>query len=104
MFDMIQFWKMILGVQIGFSNNMSWWFVEVGYVFVNLLEFWDEVFLEFVNLNDLLVIGINGLDFVVVKVGDVIGDVVVNSFSSIESCNYSYSFVFYILEQEVLFG
>ena len=102
--DMIQLRKMILGVQIGFSNNTSWRFVEADYVFANPLEPWDEAFPELVNLNDLPATGINGLDFVAVKVGDVTGDAVANSFSSIESRNYSHSFVLHTPEQEVLPG
>jgi hypothetical protein len=102
--DMIQLRKMILGAQIGFSNNTSWRFVEADYVFADPQAPWDEAFPELVNLNDLPATGINGLDFIAVKTGDVTGDAIANSFSSIEDRNYGHSFVLHTPEQEVLPG
>ncbi|MCI4649720.1 T9SS type A sorting domain-containing protein, partial [Phaeodactylibacter sp.] len=82
--DLIQLRKLILSVSTELPNNTSWRFVEASYVFPNPENPWQEAFPEVVNINNLPATGIHGADFIAVKIGDVSGDVVANSFSAID--------------------
>ncbi|WP_425421172.1 GEVED domain-containing protein [Phaeodactylibacter xiamenensis] len=82
--DLIQLRKLILSIDTEFANNTSWRFVEASYVFPNPENPWQEAFPEVVNINNLPATGIHGADFIAVKIGDVSGDVVANSFSAID--------------------
>lgn len=46
-----------------------------------------------INFNDLFLGGISNVNFVVVKIGDVSGDVMFNSFVVIDECSYEGFFV-----------
>ncbi|MCR9055399.1 MAG: T9SS type A sorting domain-containing protein, partial [bacterium] len=82
--DLIQLRKLILSISTELPNNTSWRFVEASYVFPNPETPWQEAFPEVVNINNLPATGIHGADFIAVKIGDVSGDVVANSFSAID--------------------
>lgn len=83
-FDMIVLWKFILGDEVELINNSSWWFVEVDYIFFNLFNFWVEQFFEVLNINDIFQVGIVNVNFVVIKIGDVNGDVQFNNLVGID--------------------
>lgn len=77
-FDFIQFCCMIFGIEFSFDNVSSWCFVDVVYVFFDLVNLWEEIFLEVININDLVIVVSIGNDFIVIKIGDVNGDVEIN--------------------------
>lgn len=74
-FDFIQFCCMIFGIEFIFDNVSSWCFVDVVYVFFDLVNLWEVFFLEVININNLGIVVSIGNDFIVIKIGDVNGDV-----------------------------
>ncbi|MCI4650971.1 T9SS type A sorting domain-containing protein, partial [Phaeodactylibacter sp.] len=90
--DLIQLRKLILSISTELPNNTSWRFVEASYVFPNPENPWQEAFPEVVNINNLPATGISGADFIAVKIGDVSGDVVANSFTAIDERGFDGSF------------
>jgi hypothetical protein len=68
--DIIQIRKLILNIDPEFTNNTSWRFVAVGYVFPDIENPWVEEFPELYNVNNLSEV-ITDADFVAIKVGDV---------------------------------
>ncbi|MCB9051453.1 MAG: hypothetical protein H6556_18635 [Lewinellaceae bacterium] len=83
--DLIQLRKLILSIDTEFGNNTSWRFVEAAYQFPNASNPWFEEFPEVVNINNLPGTGINGADFVAVKIGDVNGDADTNALMGVSS-------------------
>lgn len=69
--DLIALRRLLLGIDTEFESNTSWRFVELDYTFPNPANPWQERFPEWINFNDLPFVGVAGLDFVAVKVGDV---------------------------------
>ena len=70
--DLIQLRKLILSIDVKFSNNTSWRFIDANYAFPNRANPWLEQFPEIININNMDENMLNG-DFVAVKVGDVNG-------------------------------
>ncbi|HMQ48656.1 MAG TPA: T9SS type A sorting domain-containing protein [Saprospiraceae bacterium] len=68
--DIIEIRKLILSIDVEFSDNTSWRFVPKSYQFPNPSNPWLQDFPEFFSANDL-----NGqildVDFVAIKIGDV---------------------------------
>ncbi|MCR9103050.1 MAG: T9SS type A sorting domain-containing protein, partial [bacterium] len=90
--DLIQLRKLILSISTELPDNTSWRFVEAGYVFPNPENPWQEAFPEVFNINNLPAAGISGANFIAVKIGDVSGDVIANSFSAIDERGFDGSF------------
>ncbi|NRA50400.1 MAG: hypothetical protein HRU12_14810, partial [Phaeodactylibacter sp.] len=90
--DLIQLRKLILSVSTALPNNTSWRFVEASYIFPNPENPWQEVFPEVLNVNDLPANGMVSGDFIAVKIGDVTGDVVANSFATIDERSFHGTF------------
>jgi hypothetical protein len=84
--------KLILSISTELPNNTSWRFVEASYVFPNPENPWQEAFPEVFNINNLPAAGISGANFIAVKIGDVTGDVIANSFSPIDERGFDGSF------------
>lgn len=93
MLDLILLCKVILGIIIGFVNNSSWCYVDVVYIFFNLFNLWEEVFLEQIDIL-MLMYDLFGVDFIVVKVGDVNGNVQVNVIDEEEGCVFGVNYYF----------
>ncbi|GJM32942.1 MAG: hypothetical protein DHS20C18_19430 [Saprospiraceae bacterium] len=70
-FDILQIRKLILGTVPVFSQNTSWRFVPVDYVFSDPTNPFAEVFPEYVEISDLN--ADSTINFVGIKVGDVNG-------------------------------
>jgi hypothetical protein len=69
--DLIQLRKIILNVDVAFSSNTSWRFVDAEFDFPNPESPWESGFPEVKNINNLE--GEEVADFVAIKVGDVNG-------------------------------
>ncbi len=69
-FDVVELKKLILGIDSTFSNNTSWRFVDAGYVFPDPQDPFLVTFPEMYSINDLYA-GVNDIDFIGVKTGDV---------------------------------
>ena len=69
--DLIQLRKIILNVDVAFTNNTSWRFVDADFDFPNPESPWASGFPEVKNINNLE--GEEIADFVAIKVGDVNG-------------------------------
>ena len=102
--DLIQLRKLILSITTALPNNTSWRFVEDEYVFPDPSNPWAEQFPEVVNINDLPATGIAGADFVAVKIGDVSGDAIANSFTMAEERSFESTFALQTAEQELKAG
>jgi len=75
--DLIQLRKVILRIDTEFATNTSWRFVEAGHVFPEPNNPWLTSFPEFKNINNLE--GVEEMEFVAVKIGDVNNSAVANS-------------------------
>ena len=102
--DLIQLRKLILSIDTEFGNNTSWRFVEAAYQFPNASNPWFEEFPEVVNINNLPGTGINGADFVAVKVGDVNGDAEANALMGVSGRTFAGTFALNVEEAEVKAG
>ncbi|HMQ97005.1 MAG TPA: SdrD B-like domain-containing protein [Candidatus Nanoperiomorbaceae bacterium] len=102
--DMIELRKLILSIDIAFSNNTSWRFVERDYVFPNPSNPWQEDFPEAISVNDLPDGGLSNADFVAVKIGDVSMDAVASSLQTIEDRDIKGTFVLSTEDKQVKSG
>ncbi|MCB9049884.1 MAG: T9SS type A sorting domain-containing protein [Lewinellaceae bacterium] len=102
--DLIQLRKLILSIDTEFGNNTSWRFVEAAYQFPNASNPWFEEFPEVVNINNLPGTGINGADFVAVKIGDVNGDAEANALMGVSGRTFAGTFALNVEEAEVKAG
>lgn len=75
--DMVLLRKMILFIDLEFTDNTSWRFVDANYVFNDPTEPFNELFPETYPING-LDSDMQGIDFVAVKTGDVNGTAEVN--------------------------
>lgn len=73
--DLISIQRMILGRIAEFPNNFSWRFVDASYVFPNPMNPWQETFPERIVFSGLPAGGVQDVDFIAIKVGDVDGSV-----------------------------
>jgi hypothetical protein len=71
--DIVELRKMILGKQVGFSNNHSWRTWDADFVFSDPTNPFLDTLPESIDLNN-LAHSFFDLDFVAVKVGDINGD------------------------------
>lgn len=82
-FDLVELRKMILGVNMDFTNNESWRFVSNEYAFANPANPLSESFMEDYDIaqlaNDM------DVDFTALKVGDVNNSVNINGLASNEN-------------------
>jgi len=83
--DLIQLRKLILHIDDEFVNNTSWRFIESNYVFPQVNNPFATIFPEETFING-LVLG-QEQDYIGVKIGDVNGTAVANSFAGVESRN-----------------
>lgn len=83
--DLISLQRLILGQVPAFPNNASWRFVDAAYIFPNPLNPWQEPFPEVINLPGIPPGGIQGANFIAIKVGDVNGSAVTNPAPSLRS-------------------
>lgn len=74
--DLINIQKLILGRITEFPNNFSWRFIDAAYTFPNPQNPWQEPFPERIVLPNLPNGGVQGADFIAIKVGDVDGSAV----------------------------
>ena len=74
--DLIQLRKLILGLDLQFSSNTSWCFVDAAYIFPNPTNPWAEKFPEEVYINKTT--SRNG-NFVAIKIGDINASAKVNA-------------------------
>lgn len=74
--DLIQLRKLILGLDLQFSSNTSWRFVDAAYIFLNPTNPWAEKFPEEVYINKTT--SRNG-NFVAIKIGDINASAKVNA-------------------------
>ncbi|MCK6690896.1 MAG: hypothetical protein L6Q97_02210 [Thermoanaerobaculia bacterium] len=82
-FDIVELRKLILGIYTELPNNTSWRFVDEDYNFPNPANPFQDIFPEtkqFANLQSTM----TGQDFVAVKVGDVNGNAVTSSLTSVQ--------------------
>lgn len=70
--DLLEIRKLILGIQDRFTSNTSWRFVDRAYQFPNSYNPFDQPFAESVWV-DSVTLGIDTINFVGVKIGDVNG-------------------------------
>lgn len=71
-FDIIEIQKLLLYLQDGFPDNTSWRFIDAAHTFDDPADPFSSPFPEVCTING-LVEGINNLDFVGLKVGDIDG-------------------------------
>jgi hypothetical protein len=71
--DLIEIRKLILGIYTAFPANLSWRFVQAGYVFQDTMNPWPIDDPETITITDLSNPG--NLDFIGIKIGDVNGTV-----------------------------
>ncbi len=79
-FDMVEIRKLILFITDDFQNNTSWRFVDKDFLFPNPMNPWASQFPELFNVNNVTDDQLN-TDFIGIKVGDVNGSAVVNSYN-----------------------
>ena len=100
--DAIALRRLILNIDLEFSNNTSWRFIPKAYEFPNPENPWSEQFPEVINVNEL-----NGEldqeDFIAVKIGDVDLNARANALSS-EPRNTAGVFLLDVEEQELRAG
>lgn len=80
--DVIEARRRILGIGEGFTNNTSWRFVAKDYAFPNPSNPWEGEFPELLSFNNLS--EEQQADFIGVKIADVNGSVLPNTFSQLE--------------------
>ncbi|MFT5264407.1 MAG: hypothetical protein ACI8YQ_003153 [Polaribacter sp.] len=83
--DLVQLRKLILHIDDEFISNTSWRFIESNYVFPQVNNPFATIFPEETFING-LVLG-QEQNYVGVKIGDVNGSAVANSFTAVESRN-----------------
>ncbi len=89
--DMIEIRKMVLHINNEFPNNTSWRFVTADYQFPNPNVPFNPAFPELTNLNNLGDDMMTG-NFVAVKIGDLNGTALTNSFQQSDDRNYPETF------------
>jgi hypothetical protein len=80
-FDIVELRKLILGIYNELPNNTSWRFVDKGWNFTDDANPFADAFSEFKSVADIQSSQVTD-DFVGVKVGDVNGSAIANSFMS----------------------
>jgi hypothetical protein len=80
--DLIQLRKLILNIDVQFTHNTSWRFVDADYVFPDATNPWAAYFPEIRNINNLDRQTILA-NFVGVKIGDVNGSARANAFQDL---------------------
>jgi hypothetical protein len=101
--DLIQLRKLILNIDLEFSNNTSWRFVDVEYNFPVPTNPWFETFQEVHNENNLPANAVEEADFIAVKIGDVNGSALANLLSS-DDRNVNGQFNFNVADVELKAG
>ncbi|MCC7506850.1 MAG: T9SS type A sorting domain-containing protein, partial [Saprospiraceae bacterium] len=81
-FDIVELRKLILGIYTELPNNTSWRFVQKSFTFSNQSNPFADTWPEMYQISDLQSNGFNAGDFVSVKIGDLNGSVVPNSFAT----------------------
>ncbi len=94
--DITDLRNVLLGVQLKFTNNTSWRFIDVGYVFPNPLNPWQELFPEYISIRQLSNAE-NDVNFLALKTGDVNGSVVADRLGITSRSNETFSL--YIADQ-----
>lgn len=82
--DLILLRRLILALDDDFTQNTSWRFVPQAYVFPNPANPWEQVFPEFININNLPSTVLSNQDFVGIKIGDVNGSATTDFNGSLE--------------------
>jgi len=95
--------KLILSVDIEFSNNTSWRFVDAAYNFPQPSNPWFEDFPEVRNINDLQG-SITDANFIAVKVGDIDGNARPSSVAGTEVRNIKGDFNFQVADEVLAAG
>lgn len=83
MMDMVELCCLLLDDIDYFINNMSYCFIFKNYDFLMLNNFWMEEFFEFIMVENVFIC-VLGLDFVFLKVGDVVNGSFIEGFSVVE--------------------
>jgi len=83
-FDIVELRKLILGIYTELPNNTAWRFVDHAFTFSDSLNPFKTAFPEFISLADVQQDALQQ-DFVAVKIGDVNGSVVANTFTSLDN-------------------
>lgn len=74
--DLVAIQRIIIGLTDVFANNTSYRFIDADYVFPQPANPWAELFPESISLTALPADGVDDVDFIGVKIGDLNGDAV----------------------------
>jgi hypothetical protein len=100
--DAIQLRRLVLNIDLKFSNNTSWRFIPRDYRFPDPAAPWSPAFPEVININDLQGT-LDQEDFVAVKIGDINQSATPNALVT-ESRNIAGRFLFEVEDRELKAG